>query len=607
MDLHEFLSKFTSGYDSVPEEEPWSSLVTANLHSIARRPAAALEVLDALKGTDDETETCLRILVRVRAYLQVGRAAEALHLLESVSWENRHGVLKARLLLPMGIAHRLLNHAEDALSFLTMAKTMFDSLEMPLDRAVCEAEIGSLLLSRGDVGAATSNYLSALDAFEAHGSALQKIAVRSNLAIAMQRSGNNDGAERELRALLDTPPFDAKGADRAQVLHNLAVIAKSSGRYQQSLDLYEEALACVDFTTSPATHIRMRVGVAELAFRVGDIVTADAELVEVDRLVTAETRDLVNVEYHSLRSRVHGLSERYHEAQERLTEALESARASDLVDEEYLLLRESLDWVHGPMRTRYLEDLIRIQDRRNENTSKSITSLIDLRSRYEQEKSAREIERQQEITRTVLETQTRLFEEIGRDIHDSVGQDLTVLRLMTERLTSGQFPSKEMQEIHTRMHEIVRRVESDTRRISHLVSGMGVTGIGLRDALATIKEDISKGASRLEIELVISNGLEHIPDDVARTILRCGQTLLQNILRHSQAASCIIQLLVHPTEIVFSVEDDGVGFDRVRVQKGLGLRELFARTEVVGGNLAIDSTPGHGTFIEITIPRKDIE
>ena len=255
MDLHEFLSRFTSGYESVPEHEPWMSLVTANLHSIARRPAAALDVLDAMKDTDDETETCLRILVRVRAYLQVGRAAEALHLLESVSWENRHGVLKARLHLPMGIAHRLLNHAEDALSSLTMAKTMFDSLEMPLDRAVCEAEIGSLLLSRGDVGAATSNYLSALDAFEAHGSALQKIAVRTNLAIAMQRSGNNEGAERELRALLDTPPFDTKGADRAQVLHNLAVIAKSSGRYQQSLDLYEEALACVDARHRAPAHL----------------------------------------------------------------------------------------------------------------------------------------------------------------------------------------------------------------------------------------------------------------------------------------------------------------------------------------------------------------
>ncbi|MFM8473861.1 MAG: ATP-binding protein, partial [Candidatus Kapaibacterium sp.] len=393
---------------------------------------------------------------------------------------------------------------------------------------------------------------------------------------------------------------------RAQLLHNLAVICKSAGRYQRSLELYEEALSCTDFEASPVMHLQMRVGVAELAFRVGDIVTADTELEQVDRLLTPETKDSVNVEYHSLRSRVHGLSERYHEAQEMLTQALESARTSDLVDEQYLLLRESLDWVHGPMRMKYLEDLIRVQDRRNENTSRSITSLIDLRSRYEQEKSAREIERQQEITRTVLETQTRLFEEIGRDIHDSVGQDLTVLRLMTERLTSGQFPSKDMQEIHTRMHEIVRRVEHDTRRISHLVSGMGVTGIGLRDALTSIKDDIAKGASKVDIELVVSNGLEHIPDDVARTVLRCAQTLLQNILRHSHADSCIIQLLVHPTEIILSVEDDGVGFDRMRARRGLGLRELHARAELVGGRIAIDSSPGHGTFIEMVIPRKDL-
>ena len=200
-----------------------------------------------------------------------------------------------------------------------------------------------------------------------------------------------------------------------------------------------------------------------------------------------------------------------------------------------------------------------------------------------------------------------MFEEIGRDIHDSVGQDLTVLRLMTERLTSGQFPTREMEDIHTRMHEIVRRVEQDTRRISHLVSGMGCTGLGLRDALSTIKNDIAKGAAQLEIELVISTGLEHIPDDVARTLLRCVQTLLQNILRHSGARTCTVQLLVRSTDIVLSVEDDGVGFDLLRVRKGLGMRELLARTEVVGGKVHIDSAPGCGSFIEIVIPRKDVE
>jgi signal transduction histidine kinase len=136
---------------------------------------------------------------------------------------------------------------------------------------------------------------------------------------------------------------------------------------------------------------------------------------------------------------------------------------------------------------------------------------------------------------------------------------------------------------------------------------MGCTGLGLRDALSTIKNDIAKGAAQLEIELVISTGLEHIPDDVARTLLRCVQTLLQNILRHSGARTCTVQLLVRSTDIVLSVEDDGVGFDLLRVRKGLGMRELLARTEVVGGKVHIDSAPGCGSFIEIVIPRKDVE
>jgi signal transduction histidine kinase len=608
VDLQEFLFKFSTGNDEVPVEEPMHSLVRANNYAVARKPTSVLEVLDSMSVPNDVDILNLCQLVRARACLQLARADEAIELLDTIDPDPANTLLKARVALSYGIAYRLSSNTEKALLALSLAKTYYTELDIALDAALCEVELGSLLLGQGDVGAATSCYLSALDVIEAAGLDTLTNAVRMNLATAMQRAGNNEGAEKELRTLLERHPFDKPGGDRARLLHNLAVIMKLSKRYQQSLELYEEALACIDVGESPVAHIHLRVGIAELAFRVGDILTAEAQLSEVERLITPDNQDnMVSVEYYSLRSRVHGLSERLHEAQELLNLALDAARKSDLVDEEYLLLRESLDWVFGPMRMRYLEDIVRIQEVRNEKTARGITSLIELRARYEQEKSAREIERQQEITRTVLETQTRMFEEIGRDIHDSVGQDLTVLRLMTERLTSGQFPTREMEDIHTRMHEIVRRVEQDTRRISHLVSGMGCTGLGLRDALSTIKNDIAKGAAQLEIELVISTGLEHIPDDVARTLLRCVQTLLQNILRHSGARTCTVQLLVRSTDIVLSVEDDGVGFDLLRVRKGLGMRELLARTEVVGGKVHIDSAPGCGSFIEIVIPRKDVE
>ena len=608
MDLQEFLFNFSTGYEEVPTEEPMQSLVRANNHAVARKPALALEVLDDMSVPNEGDTLNLYNLVRVRALVQQSRVEDAIELLHTIESDSANVILKARVALSYGGAYRLSSNTEKALLELSLAKTYYTQLGIELDSAICEGELGSLLLEQGDVGAATSCYLNALDVIETAGPDTLTNAVRMNLATAMQRSGNNEGAEKELRILLERHPFDKPGSDRARLLHNLAVIMKLSKRYQESLELYDEALACSDVEESPVAHLHLRVGIAELAFRMGDILTAEAQLTEVERLGPPDKRDnRLIVEYYSLRSRVHGLSGRLHKAQELLNLALEAARKSELVDEEYLLLKESLDWVYGSMRMRYLEDIVRIQEVRNEKTACGITSLINLRSRYEQEKSAREIERQQEITRTILETQTRLFAEIGRDIHDSVGQDLTVLRLMTERLTSGQSPSKDIQDIHTRMHEIVKRVEHDTRRISHLISGMDCTGIGLREALSSIRDDIAKGASPVDIELVISNDLEFIPDDVARMILRTAQTLLQNVLHHSEATSCTVQLLVFPAEIVLSVEDNGKGFDTVRVQRGLGTRELYARVEMVHGSLFIDSTPGHGTFVEIIIPRKDIE
>lgn len=240
-----------------------------------------------------------------------------------------------------------------------------------------------------------------------------------------------------------------------------------------------------------------------------------------------------------------------------------------------------------------------------QSLASGINSIIDLRTRYEQERAHAEMERQQELSRVIVDTQTRTSNEIGRDLHDSIGQDLTVLRRLAERLSSDSaVDSAEQQRLFALMSDVSKRAATDARRIAHRLAGSGMTGKGLPDALALLRNEVVSAVPELDLTMIVTDSLEDMSSDVARALLRIIQTVIQNVVRHSKARSCTVNLVVHDEEYHLGIEDDGVGFDVESVTHGLGLREMRARAELAGGNVRVESRPGFGTYVEVTVPRR---
>jgi NarL family two-component system sensor histidine kinase LiaS len=94
-----------------------------------------------------------------------------------------------------------------------------------------------------------------------------------------------------------------------------------------------------------------------------------------------------------------------------------------------------------------------------------------------------------------------------------------------------------------------------------------------------------------------TDGVSSIPLANEVTLFRVAQEALANVARHSQARHVTVELFNKDDEILLRIEDDGVGFDLVQVEKGIGLDSMRERLEAVGGHLSISSGRSNGTKI----------
>jgi signal transduction histidine kinase len=105
----------------------------------------------------------------------------------------------------------------------------------------------------------------------------------------------------------------------------------------------------------------------------------------------------------------------------------------------------------------------------------------------------------------------------------------------------------------------------------------------------------------LAIRVDAGDACDELPDEHRTCIYRFVQEALHNAARHARARSVLIAVRNEGERVAFSVQDDGLGFDKSRV-RGLGLLGMEERVRRLGGRFRIDSQPGRGTTVTAEIP-----
>jgi signal transduction histidine kinase len=93
-----------------------------------------------------------------------------------------------------------------------------------------------------------------------------------------------------------------------------------------------------------------------------------------------------------------------------------------------------------------------------------------------------------------------------------------------------------------------------------------------------------------------------LPPGTQQALFRGAQEALANIGRHARASRVTISLGTRGRDLVLTIQDDGVGFDPLTAQKGMGLENMTARAAVLGASFTLTSAPGSGTSVRFSVP-----
>lgn len=210
-------------------------------------------------------------------------------------------------------------------------------------------------------------------------------------------------------------------------------------------------------------------------------------------------------------------------------------------------------------------------------------------------------------SRAAIEAEIQERNRIGQELHDSLGQMLSVARLNISVLREKATLTEERRQalLDSTLHS-VDDAFYELRDISHNLLPSGLTQSGLTGAINNMAAQINQ-SNRLKMEVEVF-GLETKLDSlVENSLYRAVQELLNNTIKHSKATTFSVQLIESETEITLMAEDNGTGFDtgKVSLLSG-GLHNLRSRIENIHGTLFIDSNENHGTIVSIVIPKNNL-
>jgi len=220
---------------------------------------------------------------------------------------------------------------------------------------------------------------------------------------------------------------------------------------------------------------------------------------------------------------------------------------------------------------------------------------------YHLEKHKLIFDYQNKILRTKLEEQERTMNQISKDIHDNVGQLLSLVQ-MNMYIIEENAPNEKQKLIVEKTNGLVEQAITDLRNISHSMNNNFVERLGLVDVIKKELEYI-KLSKNINCNIEVQGDNKSLHPEKELMIYRIAQEATHNILKHAKASIINILLIFDPESFVMRISDNGVGFskDKLYDMNGLGLLNMFQRAKFLGGNLDIQSEASEGSTITLTI------
>lgn len=208
-------------------------------------------------------------------------------------------------------------------------------------------------------------------------------------------------------------------------------------------------------------------------------------------------------------------------------------------------------------------------------------------------------------TRIAFEERDAERESIARELHDKIGQYLVVMEIELNRLLDDAALSDGLRQRVVQLKTLTNEAREDVGQLAWEIRPAPLRGGNLHDACKLLLDEWAE-RSQLIFDTHLSLGSLRLPEPIENTIYLVLQEALTNVVKHAGAKRVGVMLQASPHEVTLVVEDDGAGFVGRKKPAGsttrLGLLGIRERLSLVNGTLEIESAPGTGTTLLVSVP-----
>jgi signal transduction histidine kinase len=207
------------------------------------------------------------------------------------------------------------------------------------------------------------------------------------------------------------------------------------------------------------------------------------------------------------------------------------------------------------------------------------------------------------VSYRVIEAEEQERQRIARDLHEDIGQRLTLLVIAAEELKARPVDGGD---VPSRIDGILKQslgILTDVKTLAHELYSPRLEYLGIAGVMKSFCRDLGQRKG-VEIDFRADGLSRAVPPNISLCLFRVLQEALNNAVKHSGVRKFDVQFKGTSDEAHLTVNDCGVGFNLETARKagGLGLNRMQERLKLVKGSLSIDSQPKRGTTIRARVP-----
>lgn len=205
------------------------------------------------------------------------------------------------------------------------------------------------------------------------------------------------------------------------------------------------------------------------------------------------------------------------------------------------------------------------------------------------------------LTQAIIKTQEEERYGLGAELHDNICQILagTMLILGTIKTNLQEHETT----ILSQGIDNIRLASNEIRNLSHRLAPAFFDDIKFKDSLLQLLSSINP-EKKFETQLTVDSEVSNMKliKDLQLNLYRIMQEQLNNILKYAKASVIKVSVSIVSGNLKFEIADNGVGFDEEKISKGIGFANMTRRAKLFSGNFKVESSPGNGCRIIISIP-----